>query len=114
VDVDVPGPVGPAPGSCVGPSIGVMGLMGGRDGDGGGDVRDEADARRGFAMGRGAVVAGAGWASVAMVRPGMVASVIWCRFWRWLLTISWPTGLLGACALRVACAGRSSLESLRA
>ena len=79
VDDDVPGPAGPVPGNCVGPSIGVMGLMGGRDGDDGEDVRDEAEARRGFAMGREAVVADAGWASVAMVRPGMVASAIWCK-----------------------------------
>jgi hypothetical protein len=76
VDDDAPGPVGAVHGSCVGPSIGVMGLTGGREGDDGGDVRDDAEARRGFAMGRGAVVADAGWAPVSMVRPGMVASVI--------------------------------------
>ena len=47
--------------------------MGGRDGDDGGDVRDAAvEARRGFEGGCGAVP-DAGRASVAIVRPGIVA-----------------------------------------
>ena len=78
-DEDAPEPVWAAPGSCAGLSIGVRGLTGGRDGDDGGDVRDVVEARRGFEGGCGAVP-DAGRASVAMVRPGMVA-VMWCRIW---------------------------------
>ncbi len=92
-DEDAPGPVWPAPGSCVGLNIGVRGLIGGRDGDDGGDVRGVVEARRGFEGGCGAVP-DAGRASVAMVRPGMVA-VMRCRIWRGMLARSCRRGAGG-------------------
>ena len=69
---------GPA-GICVGPKVGVMGLMGGRGGD---DVRAEGETAL-EVLRRGLVAVpraeeGAGWVSVAMVRPGMVATGALC------------------------------------